>query len=306
MEILQYTSDLLSPLTQFYNRLTADVPHCYPVKEEEFAQVMLGVIDETADIDDVLDHETAFIAMQNGQVRAFVHLGCFEDEDDSEDYIGIIRFIGYNRGARHAGQTVLEKAEEYLKTNNVTRITAFSSCLYRFYHIGYAKLSNALDHVHALLGFNGYQPRERWVVLDWENYDVTPISSPIPLKITVDWKEGCGKLPNCNVLAHRDSEKGEKVGECESISGGEFSSHPDVQNWVYTSSLGVEDDFQGQGLGKYLLQYSLQEMHKVGYRHAVLITYSDDYIPLLLYSNYGYKAVDRTYEFEKVLSEVVV
>ena len=35
MEIVRYTADLQTPVTQFYNRVTANVPHCYPVKEEE-------------------------------------------------------------------------------------------------------------------------------------------------------------------------------------------------------------------------------------------------------------------------------
>ena len=42
MEIVQYTPKLQSALTEFYNRLTVNVPHCYPVKEEEFALAMRG------------------------------------------------------------------------------------------------------------------------------------------------------------------------------------------------------------------------------------------------------------------------
>ena len=43
MEIVQYTPDLQTSVTQFYNRLTADVPHCYPVNEDEFATAIRGV-----------------------------------------------------------------------------------------------------------------------------------------------------------------------------------------------------------------------------------------------------------------------
>ncbi len=303
MEIFEYTPDLLTSLTEFYNRLVADVPHCYPVEDEEFANAMLGVIDETDDIDDALDYETVFIAMQNGKVRAFVHLGCHPKEDDNQENVGNIRFLGYERGERHVGQKLLEKAEEYLNTFNVTRITVFSSYRYRFYLLEYARLSNTLDQVQALLGFNGYHRHNGWVFLDWENYDVTPISSPLPVTISVDWKEGRGKLPNCDVTVHQD---GEKVGECESVSGGEYSSHADAQNWVCTEWLGIEDDFQGKGLGKYLLFYSLHEMQKVGYRHASISTSLDNHRALLLYSNCGYKVVDWTYDYEKVLSEISV
>ena len=44
MEIIQYTPDILPSLTTFYNYLTSDVPHCYPVKEDEFALAMNRVV----------------------------------------------------------------------------------------------------------------------------------------------------------------------------------------------------------------------------------------------------------------------
>ena len=53
-----------------------------------------------------------------------------------------------------------------------------------------------------------------------------------------------------------------QVGVC----GGEFSSHTDAQDWLHTIALDIEEPFQGQGIGRYLLQYALQEMHKIGYQ----------------------------------------
>ena len=80
-------------------------------------------------------------------------------------------FLVMNAGARHVGQAVLEKAETYLKTYNISRIYAFSQdCRYRFYHFSHAYLSDALDQVQALLGFNGYRRSAGEVFLDWENY----------------------------------------------------------------------------------------------------------------------------------------
>ena len=202
---------------------------------------------------------------------------------------------------RRVGQAVLEKAEDYLKAFNVSRIFAFpQDCRYRFYHFSHAYLSDALDQVQGLLGFNGYRRSEGEVFLDWENYVVTPVPSSLPVTLSINWKEGRGKHPNCTVLAHQD---GEQVGICESICGGEFSSHPDAQDWFHTVWLGVEDDFQGQGLGRYLLQYALQEMKKIGYRHAAISTAWDNHRAFLFYSNCGYRTVDWTYEFVKDPSE---
>ena len=70
MEIIQYTSDMQTSVTQFYNRLTADVPHCYPVKEEEFAVAIQGVTTGKADEKEGgIDSETAFVALTEGQYR---------------------------------------------------------------------------------------------------------------------------------------------------------------------------------------------------------------------------------------------
>jgi GNAT superfamily N-acetyltransferase len=299
MEIFQYTPDMQAPVTQFYNRLTANVPHCYPVTEEEFATAVRGVTTGKADKNEGgLDSETAFVAITEGAVQAFIHVGLGQIRDED---IGIIRFLGYDRGARHAGQAVLERVEAYLKAFNVTRIFAFrSNCRYHFYHFEYAYLSDALDQVQALLGFNGYHRYNGWVFLDWENYSVTPIPPNLSVTFSVDWLQERGQRPNSIIKAHRD---GEQVGLCESVSGGEYSSHPDAQNWLHTVYLEIEGEFQGQGLGRYLLQYALQEMKKIGYRHAAISTGWDDYRALLFYSNCGYRVVDWTYGYEKVLSE---
>ena len=222
-----------------------------------------------------------------------------QDGDNREEDIGIIRFFGYERGARHAGQAVLEKAEAHLKASGIIRIFAFrSECRYRFYHFEYTHLSDALDQVHALLGFNGYHRCNGWVLLGWENYAVTPISAPILVTLSVDWIQGRGQRPNSIIKAYQDAEQ---IGLCESVSGGEYSSHPEAQDWFHTVYLEIEDEFQGQELGKFLLQYALQEMKKVGYRHAAISTGWGDYRALLFYSKCGYRVVDWTYEFVKDL-----
>ncbi len=302
MQIVQYTPDLLTSLTKSYNRLIADVPHCYPVKDEEFAQAMQSVVTGKYDRSKgELYAEKVFVAITGDTVKGFVHVGISLKAENEEEDVGFIRFLGYERGERQTGQTLLEKAEAYLKTYNVTRISAFrSSRRYRFYHFEHANLSGALGQVHALLGINGYGRCGGEVFLDWENYAVTPTPLILPVTLSVDWEQGRGQRPNCNVRAYQEDKI---VGECDSVSGGQFSSHADAQNWLHTVWLGIENEFQGQGLGRYLLQYTLQEMHKVGYLHAAISAGLDNHRAILFYSNFGYRVVDWTYKYEKILSE---
>ena len=318
--------------------------------------------------------ERVFIAISDDTIKAFVHTVLSLKAENEEEDVGFIRFLGYERGERNAGQAVLEKAEEYFKTCNASRIYAFSqNDRYRFFHFEHAYLSDALDHVQGLLGYNGYRRSDGEVFLDWENYEVPSIEAPIPITLNVEWQDGRGQRPNIHIDAYLDDKKvgecdslaldhvqgllgyngyrrsdGEvfldwenyevpsieapipitlnvewqdgrgqrpnihidaylddkKVGECDSLSCGEFSSHPDAQDWLHTVWLGIEEAFQGQGLGRYLLNYTLQEMHNVGYRHAAISTNWENYRALLFYSNCGYKVVDWTYEYEKVLAEV--
>lgn len=317
MEIIKYTPDFLTSLTQFYNDFTVDVPHCHPVKEEDIAFATSGVTGQSKyyDADDIKS-ETAFVAVQDGKVLAFIHLGLSKNTESSgqsngrgniDDKTAHILFFGYKVGERQIGAAILKEAEDYLQQNEVTKVYAFSRH-YRYpcYHFAYAQLSDRLGHVEALLGYNNYRRTHGQAFFDWENFNVTPTPPDIPVSLSVEWKEGRGKLPNCNITAHKD---GEEVGVCWSLSGGTFSSHPDAQDWVYTDWLGVDEAYQGQGLGKYLLLYSLQEMHKVGYRHAALSTDWSNNSAFLLYGNCGYKVVDWTYMYSKRLekkSEIVI
>ena len=229
---------MLSPLTDFYNRLTVDVPHCYPVTEEEFALAMRGVTDNVKD-SETLDTETAFVAMSRGIVLGLVHVGIGQIGDNREVGAGVIRFLGYKRGERRAGQAVLEEAEAYLKARNIAQIFAFSEDRrYRFYHFENGCLSGALDHVHALLVFDSYRRTDDWVCFDWQNYSVTPALINAPVTLSIHWEQGRGRRPNCDVVAQLD---GEQIGVCQSVSAGEFSNHADAQNWLDTPWIGVDE-----------------------------------------------------------------
>ena len=168
-----------------------------------------------------------------------------------------------------------------------------------FYHFKYAYLSVALGQIQALLGYNGYERKLGEVFLAWKNYTVIPTEPTLEVELSVNWEPSRGERPNCTVQAFRD---GIEIGICQSISGGEFSDSPDAQDWFHTKWLGITDEFQGQGLGRHLLQQTLQEMRDIGYQHAAISTDWENYRAFLFYSNFGYKVSDWTYGLLKTQS----
>ena len=135
------------------------------------------------------------------------------------------------------------------------------------------------------------------VVLDWQNYDLLDPARPqLEAEVTLEWREGRGTRPNLRVEARRS---GERIGVCESVSCGEFSGA--AQQGLFVEWLWVREDLQRHGLGRYLLQRNLQEMHRIGYRNAAISTDWENHRALLFYSNHGFHTADWTYCYSREL-----
>jgi len=298
MQIQPYESSMADEIAIAYNNVIRGVPHCYPIEAEELAA---AVVPASGDGHERLHSGSAIVARDGAAIRGFSHLAVERPAKEGETERGIIRFLWYERGYRREGQALLEASEECLRGCGMDEVVVcHQDYRYRFYHLCHAYLSDHLGHVQALLGINGYRRCGGEVYLDWSNYE--PME-PQPLEtaadLSVEWREGRGKRPNLCVQARQD---GKDVGVCSSVSCGECSDAEEAQDWLITVWLGVEDEMQGQGLGRHLLRRALKEMHAVGYRHAAISTNWQNYRAMLFYSNFGYRVVDWTYAFRKKLS----
>jgi len=293
MQIVACTPDMSSGLVELYNSVAPGLPHCYPATEADMAGVLAELTRATAP-DDSLVSQAAFAARKRDRLIGLIHVG-IEPQKQAEDAgQGIIRSFLYRPGLRAAAQSLLERAEAHLFDLGVKRITAFhQDYRYPFYHMGHAYLSDRLGHVHALMGLNGYERTAGEVYLDWPDYKPRePMPSPVQVEVSVQTCDGKGTRPGLTILAHSG---GELVGECVNLSGGEFSGAEQAQDWFLTKWLGVAESFQGKGLGRYLLQRALNELHAIGYKHAAISTSWTNFRAALFYSNFGYHVVDWTY-----------
>ena len=92
------------------------------------------------------------------------------------------------------------------------------------------------------------------------------------------------------------------LGNCVLISGGMTSSHDEAQDFAFCDWIGVQEQWQGRGLGRHMLSTALCNARERGYRHGAISTYVENYRAFVFYSHHGYRVVDWTYEFERELN----
>ena len=299
MEVLDYKSEMLGDVTGLYNRSVADVPNCWPVEDADLAAAIAAVSGGESDGGPSVEDQALSVAALGGNVVGFAHTGVDRAGPD-EAPRGAICFLCYERGCREAGQKLLAAAESAFAARSLTEVCAFnSSYRYRFYCFPYACLSDHLDHVSALLQFNRYRLTGGEVFLNWLDYEAAELPQvDLDFDLTVAWPRERGLRPGCQVKALRD---GETIGECEIVCGGDYSRHPDAQDFGFVNWLGVEEPYQHRGLGKLLLFRARNEMLAAGYRHAAISTARHNYRAFLFYSNHGYRLVDWTYQLSMSL-----
>ena len=298
MELLPYSPDLAEDLARSYNSIVQGVPHCYATTSEDWISFLAPLIDPTVEstlrFHKELDAQKLLVAQDRGEILGLAHSVTRKQEKEPDE--GIIAFIGYKRGFRRAGQALLEASEGFLQSHGIDTIRAFPGAhRYPFYHIETAYLSDRLDHVQALLGLNGYK---NYVGVGF--LERPAFKSEIP-----PYLESYGRI-STEISDRREdrwylrvrADAGKKcLGTCECVPFEQFGSLSPEQQWVWVRWLGIDEEVQGIRLGLYLLEYALEEMYKIGYRHVVIGVDQANYRALSMYSNHGFKIFDWTYAF---------
>jgi len=295
MPIEAYRPEMAPALAAGYNALVAGLPYCHPVSADQIGAAAGG-----GEMDERLHSDAMFAALEGDAAVGMAHVAMESPEETDTAPRGALRFLWYTRGHRAAGQALLEAAEDHLRGQDADSVIAFhQDYRYPFYHIGHAYLSDRLEHIHALLGINGYRRCAGEVYLLWPDYrPPAPGEPPFPVETRLEWREGRGELPGLIVRALLE---GKQVGVCENLSLGEFTDAADAQDRFLTKWLGVEEPVQGRGLGRYLLATALAELHGAGHRHAVISTSWTNHRACLFYANFGYRANDWTYALSRDL-----
>jgi len=284
---------VIPSLYPLYTRLIHGTPFCYDVSAQEFAA---GATYRGPWTRAQLTHERIITAGGARDILGFAQVGVAPSQKSGDGDRVVVRFFIYPPGRRDVGAAVLQGVDAYARDRQLRRVEAFiHGYTYRSYHLGFGALSATLGHVHGLLGSHGYR------VADTETFltrDVCHGSAPTPpagaVEISTDTDDGGGRPPDFTVRATHD---GALVGECINHSVGRYSRAEEAQETLFTAWLGVSDDWQGKGWGRYLLTRSLAVGRQLGYRDAAISVDGRNWRALLLYTNLGYRVVNTACSF---------
>ncbi len=293
MRIEHWNVEDSKDLVHVYNNQIMDTPYFYPVSPDEFQDGIQNRVNQDNGVK--LQSEKIIIGEENGKILGFAHISAGEmDQFGQVKKGGFIHFLTYQSGHRPIGQAILEECEKYLHDLDASQIWAFlHASNYRFYHLGFGYLSDKIGHVLGLFRMNKYDIDLGEIFMSYPQYEISEPKLPDnEIKIEVSQDSSLGKLPSLHVQATRN---GEQIGECVTLSAGEFYRADDAQDWFFTKWLGVEEKEQGKKLGQYLLQRTFWEMRKIGFKNAIISTNIKNYRAQLCYTNFGYQVIDTGY-----------
>jgi len=302
MRISRYDGAMIRELTQVYNLAVREIPHCYRISVRDFGDALAPAV--SGERGKCMHSEAVFIASERGSIEGFIHAAIGPVAADGKTDEGQIRFFWYQPGERRAGVALLDAAEEYLRGRKMRTVDAFRTrYLYPFHRMGRGHLSDRQGHVTSLLEFAGYERVHGEIFLTWRNYSFARGTFPEPgLRVRVERPEGKGHAKRQRVIV-RLFRADQPIGLCECWPVAENTRSHAAQDWLTTGWLGIDpEENRGRGLGRFLLQRSLWEAHRLGYRHAAINTSWDNHGALMFYSNFGYRVVDCTHCFRRVLS----
>jgi GNAT superfamily N-acetyltransferase len=149
------------------------------------------------------------------------------------------------------------------------------------------------------LRLNKYRQAAGEVFLQRIDFDPPePIPIDLDVQISVQWEESRTRRPNVRVRAHLGDTP---VAECFAHSIADYTNDETAKDWFCVALLGVEESLRGKSLGRHLLERTMLEIHRAGYRHAVISTAANNHLAFVFYCNLGFEVSDWTFGLRKIL-----
>ena len=301
MIVEQWSLDRAAGLAAVWAETTDTAANCYAVSPEKFCR---DIIVDAADDESLASskNESLLVATEGQKALGFAHLCIGLAELDGKNVeCGILRCLAFPPERREIGESLLIASESRLRPFAGGTIDAFPLYNgYAFHNHKVGILSDKLSHVVDLLTASSYTPHDGHLTLTKSLDSIDETVLPKEIDIAIEKTPGDGKLPDIRVRAlHR----GNRIGQCRSMSGFRYADQKHMQTLCYTRFLGVDEAFSRRGIGRHLLTRALQEMRSEGYDRTALNCRQANNRVLALYSDVGYLTLDSSSAYVKDLGK---
>ena len=252
MEICPLHPKDYDALFAYWNQLGKGIPYFFKVQQEKWIDCLLH---DNLDGETLYQHSEVLIAWEKENVLGFVqygqpHLGFGADGQTVLDpHIGNLRHLYFPAGRPEVGEALYAAAWQYLE--EFEQVYAFYHILGMSCNAYHGKLSSRMPHVESLLLAKGFriQHENIYYVLDSRIFDRGPQKSLHLHPSDIDNPHGKHRF----VAIIKDPVKGNvEVGTAETRDL-RFLTAGGTSEAVYLTWIGINEPYQGQGLGKLLI-----------------------------------------------------
>jgi ribosomal protein S18 acetylase RimI-like enzyme len=272
-------------LREIYRSSTSAAPHCRFVPDvERFAECLTSPRPSATRV---------LVAEAQGAPQGFAALGRIKGEDKGAERDAITALFFADQAA---GQALLDACEAQASGEILAFPADHGYCPIAGYSGGWDGLSDRIPAVAQLLARNGYTPFYRELSLICDLAGVEPVLDAAPAGI--DLRESVGEFRQSYYILH--ALDGERVaGQCHYVTLAEMQD-PIAARTGYVWWLHVEPEARRRGIGRYLMQRTLDHMRRLGCDTCWLTTGAENWPAQPLYLALGFEIVDCSASYRKI------
>lgn len=300
MNCVEYTPDLLSPLTRLVNAQMADIPPGWSLSEAQVDQVVSQVSslwDVHFPEQNALFELETLCVLERGNLLAAAQWG-YPTHQSGAQRIGsssVLFWIAAEPGSIEGLSLLLETLETHSRLARCPRITTT-----RFsFGVGWLGIPAPWPHVIEALQAAGFVASNHWVILTGKA-NIPEVKEPESLgSMSISWQVD-EHAAEWDLRLHSGDDL---AGECQAWGiPRHFSTCEGYSNWVTVEWLGVEPGFQRKGIGSWLIAEQIRRQAQRSLTHVIIWTETDNQPLLCLGESLGFQVGPECWEFEKVLA----
>lgn len=287
MEIMKISKENCNKLESYWRKISKGIPYFFEVDKNALGYSLL----EGRKYGEVIfNYLESYLIEENNEVLGFIQFGkphIYWDTTGDKVYdpnIGVIRNIYFNEDRVDAGKLLLNKAEEFLKSNNFDECFAFNHSLGLSCNAYHGKLHESKEYIADLLKDYGYK-------VEHENiYYSIDLSILKQIEIDENIKVLNNGVDENNIEVINLLYKNKKIGESIIL-------YLDNLNIAYMNTIWVDNNNSSKGFGSQFIRLISDYLLKNGYKRLDLDTAKNNFGAQKFYERNGFtnEGITRSY-----------